>query len=130
MAVLHRIFHISFLQSNNFQRRIFKNKNLTNEKEKVHMATMFFVKLGRNEEILYYTGHLIDAACKSLLDLAKWFQRRKFLEIDHPEIRITYGSHISERIGTTRGVYIENLLQMPHTKFRFIWSSGFSGEDF
>jgi len=29
-----------------------------------------------------------------LLYLAKWFQRRRFLEIDQPETRIAYGGHV------------------------------------
>jgi hypothetical protein len=32
-------------------------------------------------------------AYKMLLYLAKWFQGGRFLEIDKPETRITYGSH-------------------------------------
>jgi hypothetical protein len=30
----------------------------------------------------------------------QWFQRRRFLEIDQPETRIVYDSHVSYRIGT------------------------------
>jgi hypothetical protein len=32
--------------------------------------------------------------------LAKKFQIRRFLEIDQPETRIAYGSHVCKRIGT------------------------------
>ena len=31
---------------------------------------------------------------------AKQFQRRRFLEIDLPETRIAYGSHVCKQIGT------------------------------
>ena len=37
-----------------------------------------------------YKGPSIDASCKLLLYLVKWFQRRRFLEIDQPETRIAY----------------------------------------
>jgi hypothetical protein len=35
-----------------------------------------------------------NASCKMLFYLAKWFQRRRFLEINQQETRITYGSHV------------------------------------
>ena len=41
-----------------------------------------------------YRGSCIDAFCKMLLYLAKWFQRRTFFEIDQPETRIAYGGHV------------------------------------
>jgi hypothetical protein len=36
----------------------------------------------------------VDASYKVLVHLAKWFQRRRFLEIDQLETRIACGSHI------------------------------------
>jgi hypothetical protein len=36
--------------------------------------------------------------------LAKWFQRRRFLEIDQPETRIAYDGHVCERIRKTIGI--------------------------
>jgi hypothetical protein len=36
----------------------------------------------------------IGASQQVLVDLAKQFQRRRFLEIKQPETRIAYGSHI------------------------------------
>jgi hypothetical protein len=50
------------------------------------MATMFFGPIGMKS----YRG----TSCKILLYLAKWFKRRRFLEIDQPETRIAYGSHV------------------------------------
>jgi hypothetical protein len=47
-----------------------------------------------------YKGRSIDAACKILLYLAKRFQRRRFLEINQPETRIAFGSHVCKRIRT------------------------------
>jgi hypothetical protein len=37
-----------------------------------------------------YIGPWIYVSCKILLYLAKWFNRRRFLEIDQPETGIAY----------------------------------------
>jgi hypothetical protein len=39
-------------------------------------------------------GPAIDASYQVSVHLAKWFQRRRFLEIDQPETRIAYGGHV------------------------------------
>jgi uncharacterized protein YbaR (Trm112 family) len=52
------------------------------------------------------------------------------LEINQSETRISYGGHVCYRIGTKWGKVIEDLPRMLPTKFRFIWQSGFRGEDF
>jgi hypothetical protein len=62
--------------------------------------------------------------------LGKQFQRRRFLEIDQLETTIALGSHICYWIGTKLAIFIEDLPYMHPTKFRFIWQSGFRGEDF
>ena len=59
-----------------------------------------------------------------------WFQRRRFLEIEHPETRIDYGDNVL----LTDLDKMNNLYRGPFhrcflTKFRFIWPSGFR-EDF
>jgi hypothetical protein len=41
-----------------------------------------------------YRGPSIVASCKILLYLAKWFHRRRFLEIVEPETRIAHGGHV------------------------------------
>jgi hypothetical protein len=40
-----------------------------------------------------YRGSSIDASYQVLVQLAKQFQGRRFLEIDHSETRIACGSH-------------------------------------
>jgi len=62
------------------------------------MATMFLSD--RDEMRKSYRGPSIDASCKILLYLAKWFQRRRFLENYQSETRISFGSHICRQIGT------------------------------
>jgi hypothetical protein len=61
--------------------------------------------------------------------LAKQLQRKSFLEINQSETRIACGGHVCKRIGTKLAVFIEDLPRMLPTKFRFIWPSGFRGDD-
>jgi hypothetical protein len=63
----------------------------------------------------------IGASHQISVHLAKQFQRRRFLEIDQPETRIAYGSHVCLRIGTKLAIFIEYLPYM----FWFIWQSGY-----
>jgi hypothetical protein len=39
-------------------------------------------------------GAALDAYYQVSVHLAKWFQGRRFLEIDRPETRIAYGGHV------------------------------------
>ena len=48
----------------------------------------------QDEMMKSYRGPSIVASCKILLYLAKWFHRRRFLEIDEPETRIAHGGHV------------------------------------
>ena len=77
----------------------------------------------------FNTEPSIGASHQILVHLAKQFQRR-FLEIDQPETRIAYGSHVCNRIRTKLANFIEYLPYMLPTKFRFIWLSSFRKEDF
>jgi hypothetical protein len=49
----------------------------------------------RDEMSNIYIGPSIYASYQDSIHLAMWFQRRRFLEIDQPETRITYGAHVS-----------------------------------
>ena len=55
------------------------------------MAAMFVNILGQMGNL--YRGFSIDISYQTLAHLVKQFQRR-FLEIDQPETRIAYGSHV------------------------------------
>jgi hypothetical protein len=46
-----------------------------------------------------YRGPFIDASYQVSVDLAKLFQRRRYLEINQSETRIACGGHVSKRIG-------------------------------
>jgi hypothetical protein len=41
-----------------------------------------------------YRGPSIDASYQVSVQLAKQFQRRRFLEINQPETGIAYGNHV------------------------------------
>ena len=77
-----------------------------------------------------YRGPSIDYSYKVSVHLAKWFQRRRFLEINESEKRIACGGHFCYWIRTKCANFIEDHPSMLPTKFRFIWKSGFRGEYF
>ena len=58
------------------------------------------------------------------------FRGEEFLEINQSETRIACGGNVCKRIGTKLAIFIEDLPRILPTKFRFIWPSGFRGEDF
>jgi hypothetical protein len=41
-----------------------------------------------------YKGPAKDASYQVSIHLAKWFQRRRFFEINQSETRIAYGGHV------------------------------------
>ena len=56
--------------------------------------------------------------------------REDFLEINQSETRIAFGGHVCQRIGTKLAIFIKDFPRMLPTKFRFIWPSGFRGDNF
>jgi hypothetical protein len=58
------------------------------------------------------------------------FREEDCLEINQSETRIACGGHVCWQIGTKLATFIEDLQRMLPTKFRFIWSSVFRGDDF
>ena len=48
----------------------------------------------QNDMSILYRGFSIDASYQVSVHLAKLFQRRRFLEIDQSETRITCGRHV------------------------------------
>jgi hypothetical protein len=67
----------------------------------------------------------LDSICKILLYLAKWFQRRRFLEIDQPVWRSCLLTDRDKMSNLYRRPSIDNSYQI-----WFIWLSGFRGEYF
>jgi hypothetical protein len=55
-----------------------------------------------------YRGPSIDASYQVSDQLDKRFQRRRFLEIDLSETRITCGGHDCQWIGTKWALFIED----------------------
>ena len=84
---------------------------------------------GSNRMSNSHRGPSIDASYHGSVHLAKLFQSRRLLEIDQSETRIACGGHVSKWIRTKWAVFIQNLPYMLPTKFWFIWTSGFRGED-
>jgi hypothetical protein len=52
--------------------------------------------MNRDEMINLYRGSSIVAFYQVSVHLVKWFQRRRFLEIDQSETRIACGSHVCQ----------------------------------
>jgi hypothetical protein len=50
--------------------------------------------MNRDEMNNLYRGPSIDASCQVLVQLARKFQGRRFLEIDQSETKIACGSHV------------------------------------
>jgi hypothetical protein len=50
--------------------------------------------MDRDKMSNHYRGPSIDASYKGSVHLAKWFQRRRFLEIDQSETKIACASHV------------------------------------
>jgi hypothetical protein len=50
--------------------------------------------MNRDEVSYLYKGPSIDASYQVSVHLTKLFQRRRFLEIDQPEIRIACGGYV------------------------------------
>jgi hypothetical protein len=82
--------------------------------------------LDRDEISILYRRPSIDTSYYVSVHLAKWFQRRRFLEIDP----------IRNKNCLWRPCLLMNWdeLSILHrglpTKFRFIWENGFRGEDY
>ena len=57
------------------------------------------------------------------------FRGEDSLEINQSETRISCDGHVCKPIGTKWAFFIEDLPWKLPTKFRFIWPSGFRGED-
>jgi hypothetical protein len=80
MEILYRISHTSFLQSKQFiVHPIFRWDDC------FFNFSQSETKIANRDNV--FNSYLIDASCKILLYLGKWFHRR-FLEIDKPETRI------------------------------------------
>ena len=74
-------------------------------------------------------GPSIDASYQVSVHLAQRFQRRRFKKIDQSKTGISCSVHACKGIGTKCAIFIEDLPQILPTKFKFIWLSGFRGED-
>jgi hypothetical protein len=74
-----------------------ESKKSANQKQESPVVAMFVNGSGRMSNL--YRGPSIDASYQVSNHLAKWFQKRRFLEIDQSETRIACGGHVCQWIG-------------------------------
>ena len=93
---LQRTLHRSVLPGIcSFEQAVSEEKifqKLTNQKQELPVAAMFVNGSGLNVKLS--RGPSIDASYQVSVHLAKWFQRRRFLEIGQSETRIACGGHV------------------------------------
>ena len=104
-------------------------KKSANQKQELPIVAMFVNGLGQNEQSLERTFHRCFLPSFHSFGQAV-SEQTIFLEINQSKTRIACGGHVSKRIGNKWAIFIEDLPRMLPTKFRFIWQSGYRGEDF
>ena len=87
----YHFYKVTIHCSSEFQRRKFVFIS-GNQKAELPIAIMFLSN--RYEMRKSYRGPSIHASCKMLLYLIKWFQWRRFLEINQSETRMACGGHV------------------------------------
>jgi hypothetical protein len=90
--------------------------NLTQNLPYVPHTKFWFISLSRFREDFDSFGQAVS--------------EEKTLEIDQPETRISYGSHVWKQIGTKWAISIDDLPRMFSTTVQFICERGFREEDF
>jgi hypothetical protein len=84
-------YQVSIHLAKRFQRkRFFRNQPIRNK----NGLWWPYLLTDRDEMSSRHKEPSIDASYQVSVYLAKWFQRRRFLEIDQSEIRIAYGGHV------------------------------------
>jgi len=99
MEILYRISHTSFSQSSNSLCLLVSEKiflNFSQSEARIAHGNHIFL-FNQDDMRKVDREPSIDASCKLLHYLAKWFQRR-FLEIDEPETRIAYGGRLCKQM--------------------------------
>ena len=103
-------------------------KKSANQKQELPMVAMFVNGSELNEHL--YRGPSKDASQQVSVHLTKRLQRRRFFR-NQPIINkncLWWPCWLTDRDEMSN--LIENLPQILPNKFRFIWPSGFRGEDF
>ena len=84
-------YPVSIHLAKRFQRkRFFRNQPIRNK----NGLWWPYLLTDRNEMSNLHKEPSIDASYQVSVYLAKWFQRRRFLEIDQSETRIACGGHV------------------------------------
>ena len=127
MSILYRgppidaSYQVSIHLAKRFQRRISKNQPIRN-KSRLWQPCLLMDQYERSN---LYKGPSLDASYQVSIHLAKRFQRRGLFR--NQPIRNKNG--LWRPCLLTDRDEMSNLYKGP-TKFRFIWPSGFRGEDF
>ena len=97
LEILKRAFHRCFLPSCGSFGEVVSEKSfqkLTNQKQEIVYEWWPCLLTVCDTMSNLYRGPSIDASYQVSVNFAKWFQRRRFLEINQPETKIAYGSHM------------------------------------
>jgi hypothetical protein len=79
-----------FIWQRGFRGEVFTNRPIRNN----NCLWQPHLLMDRDEMSNLYRGPSIDASYQVSDHLDKWFQRRRFLEIDQSETRIACGGHV------------------------------------
>jgi hypothetical protein len=119
-------YQVSVHMAQRFQRRRFLRNQPIRNKNCLWQPCLL---TDRDEMSNLYRGLSKVASYQVSIHLAKRFQRRRILKFSQLETRVACGGHVCKRIGTKWAIFTEDLPYMLPIKFRFIWPSGFRGED-
>ena len=87
---IHAFYQISVHSGKRFQRRLFRNQPIRNKNGLWWPCLL----TDRNYMSILYREPSKDASYQVLIHLARRFQRRRFLEINQSETRMTCGGHV------------------------------------
>ena len=90
-------YQVSVHLAKRFQRRrFFRNRPIRNK----NCLWQPYLLMDWDEMSNLYRGPSIDSSYQLSDHMNKWFQRRRFLEIEQSETRIACGGHVCQWIGT------------------------------
>jgi hypothetical protein len=98
-------YQVSYHLAKWFQRKsCFRNRTIRNK----NCLWRPCLLTDQNRMSIFHRGPSIDASYQVSDHLAKRFQKRRFLEINQSETRISCGGHVCKWIGTKWALFIED----------------------
>ena len=98
-------YQVSVHLARQFQNRFFRNEPIRNK----NCLWWPCLLTDLNEMTNRHRGHSIDASYQVSINLAKWFQRKRFFLIGQSETRIVCGGHVWKWIITQCALFREDL---------------------